>query len=49
MIVHSQIQKNGKNHVRDVKETTQTIGEKVIQNEYRRGKSKNQKSSDGRD
>ena len=29
MVVHSLIQKNGKSHVRDVKETTQTIGEEV--------------------
>ena len=47
--MRSLIQKNGKSHVRDVSETTETIGEEGIQNEYRRGKSKNQKPSDGRD
>ena len=47
--MRSLIQKNGKNHAKDVSETTETIGEEGIQNEYRRGKSENQKTSDGRD
>ena len=47
--MRSLIQKNGKNHAKDVSETTETIGEEGIQNEYRRGKSKNQKPSDGGD
>ena len=29
MVVHSLIQKNGKNHAKDVSETTETIGEEV--------------------
>ena len=49
MVVHSLIQKNGKNHARDASETTETIGGEVNRNDYRRGKSKNQKNSDGRD
>ena len=49
MVVRSLIQKNGKNHARDVKETTETIGEEVIQNDIRRSENKNQKPSDGRD
>lgn len=32
--MHSLIQKNGKNHARDVSETTETIGEEVNKMEY---------------
>lgn len=35
MIVHSLIQKNGKNHARGVKETTETIGEEVNRMKYK--------------
>ena len=34
MVVRSLIQKNGKNHARDVKETTETIGEEVNRMKY---------------
>ena len=34
MVVRSLIQKNGKNHAKDVNETTETIGEEVNKMEY---------------
>ena len=34
-VVHSLIQKNGKNHVRDASETTETIGEEVNRMTFR--------------